>query len=225
MTTKYVSAAMGTAAGIPLDLSNLDGYQPAITIEAIAGPLSLLPRFLGHTTRPFSVAGHCLAPIPLILHAHGTTAALAYLLHDAHEAFTGDLPSPLKNYLRRASVPPDVDPRCVKPRSGLDVLQDRLQAAILHSLNVDAHLLRAHADMVSQYDRAMVCCESNLLQATTEFTLEWTNRMATGFPLDLLRALTQSIETWVGAPRSPRAECDLFLSAFHRLRSYVNGSD
>ena len=66
-------------------------------IRDIAHSLSLLPRFLGHTRGFYSVAQHSLYVCD-ILHEEGADRHLqaAGLLHDAQEAYIGDIPSPLK---------------------------------------------------------------------------------------------------------------------------------
>lgn len=67
------------------------------TIEEVAHSLALINRFTGHTHRPYSVAEHSL----LVLHiarieGASPAAQMAALLHDAHEAFVGDVSSPVK---------------------------------------------------------------------------------------------------------------------------------
>jgi hypothetical protein len=64
-----------------------------IRIRDIAHHLSLLPRYLGGTRKPYSNAQHSW----FISYAAGPGGELAGLLHDAAEAYTGDLPSPLKH--------------------------------------------------------------------------------------------------------------------------------
>lgn len=64
----------------------------SIDIRDIAHALALTNRFAGHTTRPYSVAQHSylaskMAPAGLEMQA---------LLHDAHEAYVLDMPSPWK---------------------------------------------------------------------------------------------------------------------------------
>lgn len=65
----------------------------------IAIPLSRIARFNGHTVDFYSVAEHCLLAW-FVSQKEGCDVAtqLAALLHDAHEAYTGDLISPLKKH-------------------------------------------------------------------------------------------------------------------------------
>jgi hypothetical protein len=65
-----------------------------VEIKDIAHALSLQARFNGHTTRFYSVAQHCV----LVAHACPTRPMWG-LLHDAAEAYTGDLVRPLKKLL------------------------------------------------------------------------------------------------------------------------------
>lgn len=72
--------------------------QDDFCIEDIAHALSLTNRFQGHTSRPYSVAEHSLLVLKIArdmlqLDAHGQMYAL---MHDAHEAYTGDQSTPSK---------------------------------------------------------------------------------------------------------------------------------
>jgi len=72
-----------------------------VRIEDIAHHLALINRFTGATARPYSVAEHSLL-VAEILERSGVSDPMclrAALLHDAHEAITGDISSPLKSYL------------------------------------------------------------------------------------------------------------------------------
>lgn len=73
----------------------LDPRPEDICIDDIAGPLSKLCRYGGHTTRFYLVAEHCVhvaarAPVHLQLMA---------LLHDASEAYLSDVIKPIKRHL------------------------------------------------------------------------------------------------------------------------------
>lgn len=68
-----------------------------VDIMDIAHALSLINRFTGHTIRPYSVAEHSLLVADICaMEGQSPITQLAALLHDAHEAYTGDMSSPVK---------------------------------------------------------------------------------------------------------------------------------
>lgn len=76
----------------------VDPFAPRpsdLVIEDIAHALGALNRFNGHTSRPYSVAQHSVH-VSWHLAADGPEAGLFGLLHDASEAYLGDVTTPLK---------------------------------------------------------------------------------------------------------------------------------
>lgn len=82
----------------------LSAPTPAmVDIIDIAHSLSLQTRFVGHVREFYSVAQHCVHVADMVLPATGNArVALQALLHDATEAYTGDLSRPLKSDLGRS---------------------------------------------------------------------------------------------------------------------------
>lgn len=66
-------------------------------IEEIAHSLAQINRFTGHASRPYSVAEHSLLVLDLA-RQEGASAIvqLGALMHDAHEAYCGDVATPIK---------------------------------------------------------------------------------------------------------------------------------
>lgn len=89
-----------------VDLTNPNPSE--IHLEDIARALSRIARFGGHTTHFYSVAEHCVNCLTAFsMHAAGNIFTDPYLngiardilLHDAAEAYLGDVTSPLKAVL------------------------------------------------------------------------------------------------------------------------------
>jgi hypothetical protein len=80
-----------TASGVAFD--SLDPQPDMVKIEDIAHSLSLLCRFTGHVSEFYSVAQHCC----LVSDQMPSHLRLAGLLHDAAEAYVGDVSRPLKD--------------------------------------------------------------------------------------------------------------------------------
>lgn len=85
---------VNTYSGKKFDFLNTD--PDSIDIYDIAWALSRQVRWLGHTDRPYTIAEHCC-------HVHDLFDEDCYrvqgLMHDASEAYMGDIPLPLKQLL------------------------------------------------------------------------------------------------------------------------------
>lgn len=84
---------LGTNSGKRIDLLNPQVDQ--ISLADIATGLNNIPRFMGQTKFHYSVLNHSMAVASLVPPEY----RLAALLHDAAEAYIGDVPTPLKDML------------------------------------------------------------------------------------------------------------------------------
>lgn len=83
----------------------LDPRPDDIKIADIAASLSKLCRYTGHCKQFYSVAEHCyLVSVILEKELGRPEAAMWGLLHDAQEAYIGDMSRPLKVALRQAGI-------------------------------------------------------------------------------------------------------------------------
>lgn len=86
-----------THSGIAFDLRNPSVEM--IDLDDIAHALANICRYNGHSSRFYSVAEHCAVGAMHMAGAHGRTVQRAFLLHDAAEAYIGDICRPLKYIL------------------------------------------------------------------------------------------------------------------------------
>lgn len=90
---KYTENSVRTFTDKVFDLKIMD--PESICIEDIAHGLSYTPRFGAQLTGFLSVAQHCCLVASEVSNEH----KLADLLHDATEAYLGDMPSPFKKLM------------------------------------------------------------------------------------------------------------------------------
>jgi uncharacterized protein len=121
-----------TRTGVAFPL--LDPKSDDIDLDDIAHALSMICRFTGHTRTFYSVAEHSvrvaeLLPPPLKIYG---------LLHDAHEAYIGDISTPLRDALEHRChgfgselkyIKAAID-ICIYAAFGLDLPTERQKAAI-----------------------------------------------------------------------------------------------
>jgi 5'-deoxynucleotidase YfbR-like HD superfamily hydrolase len=138
-------------SGTYLDL--LDPQPEQFTISDIAGALSRICRFGGQVAEFYSVAEHSVH-CANIARNDGLSIEVqrAALMHDAAEAFCGDVVKPLKVMLR-----------------GYAEVERRIEDCIGRKFGID---FAAHKDAVREIDRSMLIAERRSLFSAD--VVEWT---------------------------------------------------
>ena len=111
-----------------------------IDIQSIASALSKICRFGGHCPLFYSVAEHCIHAAGFAYtDGHPLEVVAAVLLHDATEAYLGDMVKPLKQLLPEYSK-----------------LEGKMELAVSDHFRID---FRKHRDVIKHYDRLMLKAE------------------------------------------------------------------
>lgn len=138
------------SAGHYVDLASPD--PETIDIRSIASALSKICRFGGHCPRFYTVAEHCVHAVGLAMQDEATEDVLrAILLHDATEAYVGDVVKPLKAMLPEYQV-----------------VESNIEQAISTRFNVD---FVRYQPVIKRYDRFMLKAEK--IQMWPEDREEW----------------------------------------------------
>lgn len=139
-----------TNSGLIFDFVN--PTEEMIDIEDIAHALSHLCRFTGHCDRFYSVAEHSLIGSLIFMEQGDDEMAFEFLMHDAHEAYVGDLSTNLKKLC------PD-----------FKIIEERVDKIIRNKYNM-ANTMPIE---VKKMDIKMLATEKNSLLENHRFR-EWT---------------------------------------------------
>ena len=186
-----------TRSGRAVDL--LDTKPEQIFAQDIAVQLARLPRWNGATIgRPddiYPVAMHSVLVAQLLPHDAPPALRLVALLHDAAEAFTGDMPSPLKWAIRH-----------VLRRNGCSVDPFRY---ISESIQDAVHLAAGIGSIPPGWHDAIKRADMRALALEDRYLMAPHPRLWIPLP-DVSRAAVQPI------PCSPQAASSSFLYNLHR---------
>lgn len=155
-----------TFSGKRFDL--LDPTPDMICIGDIAHSLAYQCRYNGHTTRHYSVAEHCLH----MSHLVPREFAMLALMHDAVEAYVGDLPRPFK---------------MIFPE--WEVIEERIWAVISARFDLPYHIPKEVKDL----DLRICLAEREQLMTPSDY--DWEIPGATPFISDVLGMTADAAET------------------------------
>ena len=114
-------------------------HETDVQIEDIAAPLSKICRFAGHIPNFYSVAQHAVNVSRIVPPEHAFTA----LMHDTAEAFTNDLPTPLKAAIPAFKELEDRIEAAMAQRFGFEYpLPDAVKLADLQMLAIEKHYIK-----------------------------------------------------------------------------------
>lgn len=179
-----------TFSGRALDL--LDPQPDQIDIHDIARALSQINRFNGNTRFPYSVGLHSIMAADAMMSiGHTPQARLAALMHDAAEAYVGDISTPVKDLLG----------------DNFRDIERHVSAVIYRKFGVDEVLV--YSDTMRDVDRTLANAERSLL---IEDAAHWPRGHATQTSMHGARCRAVEDELSPGAVRV------LFLSRFQELR-------
>lgn len=149
-----------TFTGKKFDFSN---PQPdMIDIADIAHALSLLCRYNGHCSQFYSVAEHSVLLARHVMEhgAYKPTDMLTMLLHDAAEAYIGDMPAPLKDMMPQFKE-----------------LENQIEFVIAHKFK----LYHPFPVYIKEFDLRILKDEKEQIMGV----VEWGKQMAHVFPLGI----------------------------------------
>lgn len=202
-----------TASGRAFDLLNPDWRD--VDFDEMAGALARLARFTGHVASgPYSVAQHCVIGADAILAETGDAeAAAAFLLHDAHEAYLGDIATPIAQALaQEAAIQADEDHAAVIVRRAISGLKHSVDMAIFRAAGLgdtgmpERHALRTHA-----YDLRMLKTERQHLLGPAP--MRWHESIEQAEPIRLTGKLT--VWTWPKAAEAFRDRLERWCPGRH----------
>jgi len=137
-----------TYSGQKIDLTNPDFSR--IVLDDIAIPLSRIPRFNGHTNYSWTVAEHSMLVAELC--SFDKDCQKLALVHDAHEAFIGDITRPVKQVLGKK----------------FKDFENKIQFALLKRLGIEDYLDKT-MKTVKHYDDMALAMEGNELMVNNSW--------------------------------------------------------
>lgn len=196
-----------TASGRAFDLLHPDWRQVDFDVD-ISEALARIARFTGHVrSGPYSVAQHCVVGADAVFRDTGDReAAAAFLLHDAHEAYVGDIATPIVGTLVDIAREIGGEMSAALMRACFRELKSRQDGAVFLAAGA-ATLKHAHQDIVHRYDIGMLATErAQLLGPSPK---PWHRAIEAAAPIRLTGRLT--CWTWPDAAERYRQALRRYL--------------
>jgi hypothetical protein len=134
--TPYDSICMQTASGKMFSLLSPDAEQIDFAHD-IAPQLARQTRFNGATESFYSIAQHCaLGADAIYQDTRRPDLAAYFLLHDAHEAYIGDIPTPVVTALARLGCVNSIGDETHNISHVIGILRDMIDLAIWQAANL-----------------------------------------------------------------------------------------
>ena len=205
---------MHLACGSLLDLLNPD---PALIDlrDGVPRALAHQPRFAAQAPyeRQYSVAQHCiLGALALEQETGNPQLAMHFLLHDAHEAFIGDLTRPFQNALAMAIAQvgnEDIEPHPALLRAAEETLAialNKVKRKLACAIYAAAHIAPPSAmerDQIHDMDMRMLRWERDHILTNPRGNL-WQPDVETAEPIKSMCCLanhiwrpTESLKRWI----------------------------
>jgi 5'-deoxynucleotidase YfbR-like HD superfamily hydrolase len=148
-----------------MKVTPFDPNEEQIRLEDIVVPLSRISRFAGHTSMHYTVAQHSVLATNLarLYGITNNTILLYVLLHDAAEAYLGDIAAPLKSAVYVLAVEEDNGSMQYIPMSTVEhKLLDTIHKAFgLDKLSQQYKLMLPTVnELVKKFDRAALVVEA-----------------------------------------------------------------
>ncbi len=183
----------------------IDPPPEAIDIEDVAWSLAFQCRFNGHTRKFYSIAEHSVRVARRLVAAHpegGAALALMGLLHDAAEAYVGDVVLPLKLAMRAMDS---------HHSSHYDDVERGLEGRIMERFGIplESRVRMDFRQWVKRADAELLATEKRDLLGPGE--REWGDLVA--------QALQEKIHPWY-----PEEARNAFLAEFRKLTKLVEAA-
>lgn len=204
-----------TQSAARIDFAKLE--SSVVRLKDIAHALSWVNRYTGHAAFGFSVAAHSLA-VSYYLKRRGESAAvqLGGLMHDAHEAYFGDVSTPLKLYLDMVPTLRELgitQEQIDKFQLSFKAREDAVQDMVARKLGIDVALTRhpavKQADLIALYVERYA-----LLPPDPEGEGPW----------PIIAKITPDMCDGMDTPVAgllPAAVAKVFVSRFHELTAEI----
>lgn len=186
-----------TRSGIPFYI--LDPRPEDVVVEDIAHSLAYQCRYNGHSARFYSVAEHAWH-VSQVADQQGRPSVDIFhaLHHDSAEAYTSDIPKPIKNSL------PD-----------LREAEDRVEAVVFAALGVPC----AKPQWLRELDQRIVKDEKEQLMGPPRTGAEWPINGDKQKTYDALEPLGVKVQCW-----SPGMAKEMFLRGHYQLLEAIHGN-